>query len=130
MTNAIELAALVFRDNGAEFLSTVLRSGPTGRSSVTCGVTTGDDLSLTSFHLNPFDDTYGECAGIDWIGMSYIKERKECELWGSSCPSSVFSEKSPLFRPVFLIVPRHFPSPLLSFLCIMFYCVIKSLRFK
>jgi hypothetical protein len=60
-----ELATLVFRDNGAEFLASVVRSGPTGRSSVMCGATHGD-LSLTPFHLDPYEDS--DCAGVDWIG--------------------------------------------------------------
>jgi hypothetical protein len=67
MTGGIELAALVFRDTGAEFLATVFRNGPTGRSSVTCGATEGD-LSLTAFHLNPYDES--DCAGVDWLGKS------------------------------------------------------------
>ena len=87
MTGSIELAALVFRDNGAEFLATVLRSGPTGRSSVTCGATEGD-LSLTPFHLNPYGGS--ECAGVDLIGEWRITRALSIAAAGSftSCVNS------------------------------------------
>ena len=65
MTGSIELAALVFRDNGAAFLAAVLGRGPIESSSVACGATEGD-LSLTPFHLNPYEDS--DCAGVDLIG--------------------------------------------------------------
>lgn len=62
----LDLGIRACHDLGVEFLATVAGSGPTGQSSVTCGV---DDGSLQSkFFLNPFDKAAGQCAGIDWVG--------------------------------------------------------------
>ena len=60
----IELGIQSFHDLGIEFVATVLGSGPTGQTSVVCGI---DDGTLQSnFYLNPFES--GPCAGSDWVG--------------------------------------------------------------
>ena len=65
--SALLLGIQSLHDLGVEFLATVLGSGPTGQTSVVCGV--GDDDNLqTTFYLNPFEP--GPCAGSDWFGTN------------------------------------------------------------
>lgn len=66
MPNIIQLGIQSFQELGLEFVATVFGSGPTGQTSVVCGVATADSNLQTYFHLNPFDDH--ECAGSDWVG--------------------------------------------------------------
>mmetsp|Transcript_134296 Transcript_134296/g.199858 ORF Transcript_134296/g.199858 Transcript_134296/m.199858 type:complete len:333 (+) Transcript_134296:175-1173(+) len=127
-SSILQLGLQSFHDLGIEFLATVLGSGPTGQTSVICGL--NDGSLQTAFFLNPYEPE--ACAGSDWVVIAllaviahavswlprwYIYEplanfrMKEHKLWNEqeakrfsqSCTSALFFTLSAFFASCILL---------------------------
>ena len=76
-SETLQLGALATRDLFAEFLSTVFGTGPTGLTSVTCGV--GEGSVEAKFFLDPSEP--GPCARTDWVVLAIMATVFHCFSW-------------------------------------------------